>query len=195
MTVLEQIAQNIKDVKTTDGMPVKLVAIDGHGGAGKTQLSKYLADILSAGVLHTDDFGSYDNPMNWWPRFVDEALEPIKLGANSLSYKRGAWYKDHKPEPVTDQPVTKIMFIEGVGSSRSEFRPYLSYDIWVETPKEIALTRGIDRDLKNNEAGKTEQEIRSIWDRWHAYEDEYIKRDDPEKYANIVIDGTKDYLN
>jgi 2-phosphoglycerate kinase len=41
------------------GMPTKIIAIDGPGGAGKSSLAALLAHELgSAPVLHTDDFAS-----------------------------------------------------------------------------------------------------------------------------------------
>ncbi len=190
--MLEELRLEIEKAKPAPGMSVKIVAIDGHGGAGKTFLANKLATQLKAEILHTDDFASWDNPMDWWPRLVKEALEPIKSGAQSLNYKRSSWYKTHKPAPVVNQPITPIILVEGVSSSRKEFRPYLAYSVWVETPKPLCLQRGIARDLADNEAGKSEKDIKEDWRKWHAYEEEYIKRDKPQVYADTIIKGTSD---
>lgn len=187
--MLEQVKLEIEQAQPAEGIAVKLVAIDGHGGSGKTFLAAQLMRLLKAEVLHTDDFASYDNPLEWWPRLVEEVMEPIKNGAQVLSYSRGSWYKNHSPEPVTGQTVTPTMILEGVSSSRKEFRHYLAYAIWVETPKEICMRRGIDRDLANNSVGKSEEEIKADWIRGHQYEDEYVKRDSPRSYANIIVRG------
>lgn len=188
---LGQLGNAIAAADAAPSMPVKLVAVDGHGGAGKTELAKKLAVVLQAEVLHTDDFASYNNPLDWWPRLIEDVLDPIRSGAKSLNYKRGAWYKDHKPESIVNQPVTKTMILEGVSASRPEFRPYISYAIWVDTPKEIYMKRGIDRDLANKEVKKTYDELVEEWNQNHVYEDEYVSRDKPQAYADVVIDGTK----
>ena len=59
-------------------MSTKIVAIDGRGGAGKSSLAERLAQELGgAQILRTDDFASWENPLDWWPRLIEEALEPL----------------------------------------------------------------------------------------------------------------------
>lgn len=161
-------------------MPVKIVAVDGHGGSGKSTLAAKLAKELNTEIIHTDDFASWDNPKNWWPNLRDAVLEPIKQGAKTLSYQPSSWAPDHHPEPVKDQPVTSIVILEGVGSSRKEFRPYLSYTVWVDTPKDVCIARGIERDGEN---------MRNQWEEWWAAEEEYIAEHQPQEYANQVVSG------
>lgn len=177
----QQIVKAIKSKPILNAMPVKLVAIDGHGGAGKTTLSKKLAKELQAEVLHTDDFASWENPMNWWPQMLKNVLDPIKNGANTISYERSDW-EHNNPKPVNNQRVTPIMFLEGVSSVRQEFRPYLSFAVWVETPRELCLERGVARDGE----GK-----RSQWIEWLQNEDEWIHRDKPLEYVDVVVRGDK----
>jgi uridine kinase len=162
------------------GMPVRIIAIDGHGGAGKSTLAERLAKELDAGIIHTDDFASPDNPIDWWPKLIDQVLKPIKNGAKLLSYQPSSWWPDHHPKPVINQPVKDIMILEGVSSSRREFRPYLSFSIWVETPKEICIQRGLERD------GPQAQEQ---WETWWAKEEEYIVRDNPRAHADKIVRG------
>lgn len=181
--MIEKLKTDILAAAKNATQPVIFVAVDGHGGAGKTTLAKALSRELSAGVIHTDDFASWDNAMDWWPRLVAEVFEPIRHGATTISYQRGSWYKNHRPSPVINQPVESIMIIEGVSSSRKEFQQYLSYSIWVETPKEICFERGIARDGEDK---------RAEWEKLHEYEDEYVARDDPMSRANITINGTID---
>jgi uridine kinase len=169
-----------------DGFPVKLVAIDGHGGSGKSTVAELLATELEAEIVHTDDFASWDEPVEWWPRVVERVLEPIAAGAASVSYPRSQWWPDHHPEPVVDQQVTAVMVLEGVTALRSEFRPFLTLGIWVETPLETCLARGLarDRDLG------TAAEVEALWRKWLAAEEAYVERDDPRAAADLVVDGT-----
>ncbi|HZD24232.1 MAG TPA: hypothetical protein VE569_12650 [Acidimicrobiia bacterium] len=157
-----------------------MVAVDGHGGAGKTTLALALSELLEAEIIHTDDFASPENPIHWWPRLIEEALEPIARGAHSISYVRSSWSPEHAPEPVTNQRVTSAMILEGVAASRREFRPYLAYAIWVDAPKDVCIARGVDRD---GEA------MRDQWERWWRDEEAYIRDHRPVVFADAVISG------
>jgi len=177
---LAELADEILIAHLPVGVPVRVVAIDGHGGAGKSTLAAKLAEVLAAEVVHTDDFASWDHPLDWWPRLVDDVLEPIRRGQTVLRHERTKWSEEHAPPPVVSQPVTSVVVLEGVSSARQEFRPYLSYAIWVETPKEVCLARGLARDG----ADMGEQ-----WEDWFAEADAYIARDDPRAYVDRVVPG------
>jgi len=171
---------------------VKFIAIDGHGGSGKSSLSKLLAEKLGAEIIQTDDFAGWEEPIEWWPNLIERVFRPIANGVASLNYPRSKWWPNHHPTPVIDQPVTSIIILEGVTALRKEFRPYISLGIYVDTPRDICLQRGIERDL-TSDTGKTKEEITRMWEAWAADEDDYIKNDNPKAYADIVVDGTKSF--
>ena len=141
-------------------------------------------------MIHTDDFASWDDAVHWWPLVIERVFEPIMAGARTLSYPRSSWGVDHQPQPVVEQPVTDTIILEGVTSSRSEFRTYLSLSIFVDLPRDECLRRGIERDRAT---GKTEAELHSLWEAWMVEEDEYMRRDRPREHADIVIDGARRY--
>lgn len=170
---------------------VKIIAVDGHGGSGKSTLAKLFSAQLNAGIIHTDDFAGWDNPENWWPLVVERVFEPIKNRVATLSYPRSKWWETHNPEPVKDQPVTSIMILEGVTALRSEFRPYISLGIFVDTPIEICMKRGFERD--RGQDGKSDDEIRQMWQDWYEKEEVYIKKDNPKEYADLVLVGTRPF--
>ena len=61
--------------------PVRLVAIDGPGGAGKSVFAARLAAALGdAPIVHTDDFAGVDEPFDWWPALERDVLEPLGRG-------------------------------------------------------------------------------------------------------------------
>lgn len=165
------------------------IAVDGHGGAGKSTLAVRVASRLGAQIIRQDDFASWDNPFDWWPLIVERIFNPIRDGAKTLSYPRSKWWENHHPKPVIDQAVTDFMILEGVGSLRREFRDYVSLGIFVDTPKHICLQRGVDRDSKTT--GKTRQELTKMWNGWFDEEDKHFKRDNPQANADIVLDGTR----
>jgi uridine kinase len=184
--VVARVRELLAGAQPPAGIPVQIVAIDGHGGSGKSTLAELLARELPAEVVHTDDFASWDEPVDWWPHLVERVLEPVAAGAAQLSYPRSKWWPDHNPEPVVDQPVTPILLLEGVTATRQEFRPYLTLKIWVETPVEVCLQRGLERDAQQGDA----QEVEAMWREWLAAEDAYVARDDPRGAADLVVDGT-----
>jgi|JI6StandDraft_1071083.scaffolds.fasta_scaffold84115_2 uridine kinase len=168
---------------------VSLIAVDGHGGSGKSTLAKLLAEKFNAEIIHTDDFAGWDNPENWWPFVIERVFDPIINGATTLSYPRSKWWETHNPKPVVDQPVSEIMILEGVSSLRKEFRPYISFGIFVDTPLEVCMQRGFERD--KGQDGKSDEEIRQMWEKWYKTEEVYIAKNSPKEFANLVLDGTK----
>lgn len=171
---------------------ILFIAVDGHGGSGKSTFATWLSEKLPAQLIRQDDFASWDNPINWWPLVIERVFEPIKSGAKTISYPRSKWWENHDPEPVVDQPVTDLMILEGVSSSRKEFRDYISLSIFIDTPKELCFKRGVERDRGN---GKTEEEVSKMWEKWFKEEDVYMQRDRPKEYADMVIDGTKPFAD
>ncbi len=170
---------------------VKFIAVDGHGGSGKSTLAKILAKQFNAEIIHTDDFAGWDNPENWWPLVIERVFDPISSGATTLNYPRSKWWETHNPEPVVNQPVTSIMILEGVTSLRKEFRAYISLGIYVDTPLDICLERGFERD--QGQDGKSDDEIRAMWREWYKKEETYIARNKPIEFADLVLDGTKPF--
>lgn len=177
------IIQAIQTAQTPDGMTTRIIAVDGPGGAGKSSFAEQLAQNLgNAPIIHTDDFASWDNPLNWWPRLIEQVLEPLSHN-ETARYQRYDWSTKHLAEWHEIQPAAYLI-LEGVSSSREAFRPYIIYSIWIETPRQERLRRGLERD------GET---ALPLWEEWMASEDEYIEREHPEQKADLIINGTEPY--
>jgi uridine kinase len=161
-------------------MRSKIIAIDGLGGAGKSSLATCLAAVLAAPVVHTDDFASWENPINWWPDLIEKVLEPLACDAPAR-YLPTSWEGPEK-KWIVIEPADFVL-LEGVSASRSAFRPYLAYSIWVETPPELRLRRGLQRDGEN---------AREVWNRWIAEEDAYVERERPAESCDLVLPGDAD---
>jgi uridine kinase len=160
-------------------MQTRIVAIDGCGGAGKSSLAAKLAALLDdCPLIHTDDFASWDHPLDWYPRMITQVLEPLRQN-RPTRYQKFDWQKNQLGEWETVEPCP-VVLVEGVSASRVEFRPYLSFAIFVETDRELRLQRGLERDG---------EEALPLWQQWMAEEDEYLLRDRPEEYADVVISG------
>ena len=161
-----------------EGVKTRIIAIDGPGGAGKTTLAAWLAGKLDAtAVIHTDDFASWDNPLDWWPALVELALKPLAAGVVAR-YQPTAWGGEERT-PIVIEPGGTVL-LEGVSAARNPFRPYLAYAVWVETDRALRLQRGIDRDG---------EDARAQWERWMADEDDYIARERPAEHVDLVLSG------
>jgi uridine kinase len=168
---------------------VLFIAVDGREGSGKSTLAELIAKELGAEIIHTDDFASWENPLNWWPDVNKYIFEPIREGAKTLSYPRSQWWKDRQREPVTDQSVTPIMVIEGVSASRNEFAPYISLAIFVDAPDDVRVTRGIARDIKLG-LKESRDEILKDWENWEDAEKKFYAADKTFERADLIVDGT-----
>ncbi|MCU1524261.1 MAG: hypothetical protein JWO18_1155 [Microbacteriaceae bacterium] len=163
-----------------DGMTTTIIAIDGFGGAGKSTLAAAIAERVTADIVHTDDFSSWDVPLDWWPRLRDQVLIPLSRNQGAR-YQRYDWGTRALAEWIELAPGGLVL-IEGVSSSRVAFRPFLSRSIWVDAPRETRLSRGLERDG----VGAREQ-----WRRWMADEDAWASEESPADHADCTVSGTE----
>lgn len=158
-----------------------LVAIDGRGGSGKTtfagELALHSSDVL---VVHGDEFsnlgvtGGLDVS-----RLVDQLVEPLKRGAEASFNVFDPHAQEFKGWRSVDP--RGVIVIEGVSLLRSSLRRYWDLSVWIEVSREVSHRRGLERD------GLAAQ---TYWELWLAEEDEYIFRDRPSLYADIVVCGS-----
>src|SRR5206468_1587388 len=118
---------------------------DGCGGAGKTTFAAALSrEAGSCPVVHTDDFATHDDALGWWPRMLDEVIDPLSEG-RPARFRRYDWGQRCLGDEVTVQPAA-VVVIEGVGASRAAWRHRLAMSMWVDAPRDVRLARGIARD-------------------------------------------------
>jgi uridine kinase len=180
LDVVERIVGYARTAAPPHPMRTRAIAIDGCGGAGKSTLAQRVAAALDrAQVVPTDDFARPENPVDWWPEVVECVLEPLHANAPGR-YLRYDWLTRSASEWVEVWPADYVL-LEGVSASRHAFRPYLSLTVWVETPRDIRLRRGLARDGP---------EARDQWLAWMAREDAYVTREQPRQQANLIVSGT-----
>ena len=72
--------------------------------------------------------------------------------------------------------------IEGCYSLIQELESYYDFKIWIESPRDLRLSRGIERDG---------EEKRHLWEElWMPAEEFYIKSQKPMDEVDLIIDGT-----
>ena len=178
--VIDEVLRAIEGARAPRRMSTLIVAIDGFGGAGKCTLAAMIGERLGVPLLHTDDFATADNPLNWWPRLVEQVLEPLGQ-ERAARYQRYDWPSERLAEWHCLEPGG-ILLLEGVSSSRTEFRRYLGFAVWVETPATERLRRGLLRDSDSDE-------VRAQWRQWMAAEDDWGNADQPWSRADLIISG------
>lgn len=158
-----------------------LVAIDGHGGSGKTDLAAWLAGRLDAQVIHIDDFGRPGRPYDaWdWNRFRDQVLGPLKERVVGR-YQRYDWDSDRLAEWIDVAP-RGLVIAEGVSVTRTQLGDPWDLKIWVDAPYELRLARGVERDG---------EKMRGTWvDHWMPQEDVYVRTQLPHERADYIVLG------
>lgn len=121
--------------------PVRLVAVDGHAGSGKSTFATRLADALGgAPVLRLDDLATHEELFAWLPRLLDQVIEPLARGT-SARYAPYDWTLRRFGTPLLLEPAP-VVLIEGVGAGRRGLRPYLARLLWMDRGAEESWRRG-----------------------------------------------------
>jgi uridine kinase len=179
--LLARIAREVRERRPPEGMSTRIVAVDGHGGSGKSSFARHLARALGeVPIVQTDDFASWDNPIDWWPQLLERVLIPLSRN-QPARFERSRWGGERDGERVEIEP-TEFVILEGVTASREAFAPYVTYSIWVEAPEQLRLQRGLERDGP---------EALEQWRAWVAEEDRYRVRERPDERADLVIQGDR----
>ena len=173
--------------------PAVVVAVDGPSGAGKSTLTGELALLRGdVAIVEGDDFY---RPLNEstraaltpieavdllfdWERLRDEVLAPL-IRAEEARYRRYDWTAERLGDDVATVAAQGVVVVEGCYVARPALRGYYDLIVVVEAPRELCLARQLARG---------EDEPAQI-ERWRAAEDWYFERQDPQRVADLVIDG------
>jgi len=165
--------------------PVRLVAVDGPAGSGKTTFARRLATALrDAGAtvaeVHTDDLlEGWTDLVSFWSRANEWILDPLARG-EPARYRRYDWVRGRFEDAWHEIGIPDVLVVEGVSSARTIIRPRLSLSVFVTADRDLRLARGIERD---GEA------LRSPWERWMVDEDAHFAEDDTIAGVDVLVDG------
>ncbi|WP_436995895.1 uridine kinase family protein [Streptomyces sp. enrichment culture] len=156
---------------------VRLVAVDGHAGSGKSTFAARLAEALGgAPVLHLDDLASHDELFAWTGRLRTQVLGPFARG-EAAEYHPYDW-NTRRFGPARRLPAAPVVLIEGVGAGRRALRPHLARLLWMERAPEDSWRRGRHRDGPAQSA---------FWDGWTVAETRHFAHDPSLPFADILI--------
>jgi ABC-type dipeptide/oligopeptide/nickel transport system ATPase component len=163
---------------------VRVLAIDGPSGSGKSRLADRLVAQLSAlsvptGLVRTDDFATWDDPVAWWPSLIRGVLEPLAAGLPG-GYRRTEWTGGApRAGAMAVVDVPRVLVVEGVSAARRSVRPRLSAIVWCADPSPARrLERAVARD------GEACREPLRAWQR---FELGWFAVDDPRSAADLIV--------
>lgn len=181
---------------------VLVLAIDGHGGAGKSTIAGTVAEATGAALVHTDDFfrpaspaargsgghagsavsapglaGYYD-----WQRIRQQALKPLRAGRGA-SFRRFAWERGSGLDGAVAVDPHPLVLLEGVFSGAAELSDLVDRSVLVETPEPVRLARLHTRVAPEE------------WDDdWLAAELAYFRAARPPSSFDLIVSGGADPL-
>nr|WP_188300512.1 hypothetical protein [Streptomyces sp. CBMA156] len=159
--------------------PVRLVAVDGHAGSGKTTFAGRLAAALGgAPVVHLDDLATHEELFEWTGRLREQVLEPLAAGRDA-EYRVYDWTL-RRFAGTARVPAAPVVLVEGVGAGRRAVRPRLARVIWMELEAAAARRRGEQRDGP---------ELAGFWAGWARAESAHFAVDPSRPYAATRVDG------
>jgi uridine kinase len=173
-----------------------VIAIDGHGAAGKSAIAGLVAAATGAALVHTDDFftpllaaaEANDGPAISryydWARLRSEALEPLRAGC-AASFRPYDWDRGDASagdgpagrRTVTARPGSLIV-LEGVSSAAPALSDLVHRAVFVDTPPPERLAR-LRARIRPEE-----------WDDdWLAAEQAYFDLTRPRSSFDLVVSG------
>jgi len=178
---LSDLVQNVNSSSKKCGK-TKIVVIDGPAGSGKTTLAKSLSGLLeNCPIIHMDEiYEGWENALS--PKTSQDLVEWIinpLLEDKSIEYIKYDWNLEQRIEKVVINN-SKVMIIEGVGSSSFEVSKHASLKLWIEVNKETGINRVLTRDgLHIQEQMKT----------WQSQESKFFIENNSKENSDIWIDG------
>jgi uridine kinase len=165
-----------------------VVAIDGHGAAGKSVLAAATSDLLAASLVHLDDFfraagssaGAGEGPMGAyydWERLRREALEPLRRGARA-GYHAFDWETNGFLPGLIVVESAELILVEGVSSTAAALADLVDRTVLVVTPEPERVARLHERIGSE------------VWDEeWLAAERAYFS-ERPAGSFDLVVSGS-----
>jgi uridine kinase len=171
---------------------VLVVAIDGHGGAGKSTLAAAVAQATGAALVHTADFfqpparqpggpapGGHSLAQYYdWRRIRAQAVQPLKAGRRA-TFRRFDWERGGGLDGTVAVAPAALIVLEGVFSAAPELSDLMDRSVLVDTPEQERLRRLRARVTPDE------------WDlHWLTAEQAYFGAIRPASSFDLVVSGT-----
>lgn len=167
-----------------------VLAIDGHGGAGKTTLAELLAVCSERRtvIVHIDDIAWHHSFFDWAHELTHGVLQPF-LRREPVRYRPPGWVKMGRAGCIEVPEDTELLIAEGTGAARTDLSIEPHAVIWTHIDLQVAKTRGLERDLASGANGTTLQEVERFWEEWMDQEIPFLDQHKPWQYAHATVHG------
>jgi uridine kinase len=163
----------------------RLVCVDGPSGSGKSTLAAAVVQAfhdrpgVRVEALRMEDvydgWAGLDAGMS---TVADSVVGPLSLGRPGR-YRRFDWHAAAFAEERVVPPCD-VLVVEGVGAWSRAVRDAVTCLVWVDTPSDVRLERGVARDG---------DALRERLLAWRAQEDAMFAREGTRSQADVVVDG------
>ncbi|MFI1867126.1 uridine kinase [Streptomyces jumonjinensis] len=176
----DRLARTLRTLPPSCG-PVRLIAVDGHAGSGKSTFTARLAAAIeepgrTVPVLHLDDLASHRELFDWTDRMLTQVIGPLSRG-ETAHYAPYDW-TERRFAPPRALPGSPVVLIEGVGAGRRALRPHLAALLWMERDAAGSWQRGRKRDG---------DALTAFWDTWTAAESRHFSADPSRPFADALV--------
>ena len=104
--------------------PVRLIAVDGHAGSGKSTFAGRLAEALGgAPVVHTDDLATHEELFAWSERLARAGAGAAVPGRDARATASTTGCAGGSAEERALDAGAACVLVEGVGAGRRALRP------------------------------------------------------------------------
>ncbi len=206
--IFEILNKHIKKIQSEKDKPVR-VAINGIEGTGKTVFAKKLTNYLNAihiNAIHISIDGFHfnqeiryqqgrDSAKGYYENSYDEMTFVQKVLLSSQTDRPHYTLASHDLKtdrylnlaPIYIEQKT-VIITDGAYLFKPNYIEHWDLKIYLRTNFEIALKRGIKRDEK--QLGGFEATKEKYKQRYHKASKMYLRENEPEARADIVIDNT-----
>lgn len=156
---------------------VRVLAIDGRSGAGKSTFARAAAARLAAPLVQMElMYPGWDGLDAGIEILVDRVLVPVSEGRPATvpqwDYARGAW-----GDPLPLAP-SDLLVVEGVGAGARRPAGFASLLVWLELEAPARRARALARDA---------DAYRPHWERWAQQEDSLLARERTWERADLLV--------
>jgi uridine kinase len=167
--------------------PLAVVLIDGPSGAGKSTLADSLLAAWATGpgtsrptLVRLDDiYPGWNGLAAASAHLTRHVLAPRRAG-RPAAWRRYDWERG-EPAEWHQVDADRPLIVEGCGTLAAANRASSEVRVWLAADDEVRKRRALARD---GEA------FRSHWDQWQGEWRGFLAREEPWRWATVLLDGT-----